>query len=291
VASINREIQALLSQIEALQRTIEASSSIYANDPVALFQADGLTAYDWQREALTTDARRVILNITRQGGKSETGGAKGLHEALYTPNSEILFISPAGRQSANIYLRALSLFRAISAPMSTSKLSADEVRFSNGSRMVALPGNPDTIRGYSPNLVIIDEASRVSDELYHSIRPMLAATNGTLWSLSTPAGRRGWFFREFTNGPVRSKANPGGWLKFEVPADQVPHINRDDVEADRQSLGDLIVAQEYECQFIEGIGSFFRPEDIRRAFSGYDIPALFETDLPEWEDASIEVLA
>lgn len=290
MASINRNIEQLLRDIAGLEKTIGAGTSPYADDPVRLFEAAGLTAYDWQREALTTDARRVIFNNSRQSGKSQVGGAKGLHVTMYTPNQTVLFISPSGRQASNIFLRALALFYMIGAPMGTTKLSADEVRFANGSRMLALPGNPDTIRGFSPNLVIIDEASRVSDDLYHAIRPMLAATGGDLWALSTPAGRRGWYFREWTQGHVRSKHNTGGWLKIQITADQVPHIAKEDVEADRASLGDLIVRQEYFCEFIEGMGSLFRPEDIAYFFSGDDILPLFETDLPEWADETIEAL-
>lgn len=291
MASINQDINRLLKDIEGLEKTIGAGTSEYADDPVRLFESGGLKAYDWQREALTTDARRLILNISRQAGKSQVGGAKGLHVTMYTPNKTVLFISPSGRQASNIFLRALALFYAIGAPMATTKLSADEIRFANGSRMLALPGNPDTIRGFSPDLVIIDEASRVSDDLYHAIRPMLAATKGDLWALSTPAGRRGWFFREWTKGHTRSKHNPGGWFKTQITADQVPHIAQEDVDADRVSLGELIVQQEYYCEFIEGMGSFFRPEDIQRAFSGYDIQPLFKTDLPEWADETIELLA
>ena len=67
--------------------------------------------------------------------------------------------------------------------------------------MVALPGNEMTTRGYSDvGLLVVDEASRVSDELYYSIRPMLAVSGGRLIALSTPWGARGWFHAAWTGG-------------------------------------------------------------------------------------------
>jgi hypothetical protein len=70
-----------------------------------------------------------------------------------------------------------------------------------------LPGKPasrrittsvyTTIRGYTPILIIIDEASRVPDDLYRAVRPMLAVSHGQIVAISTPFGQRGWFFNEW----------------------------------------------------------------------------------------------
>ena len=73
--------------------------------------------------------------------------------------------------------------------------------FPNGSRIVGLPGNEATVRGFSAvALMLVDEASRVSDDLYRAIRPMLAVSDGTLWLMSTPFGKRGFFYEAWANG-------------------------------------------------------------------------------------------
>jgi hypothetical protein len=52
----------------------------------------------------------------------------------------------------------------------------------NGSRLIGLPGQERTIRGFSSvSLLVIDEAARVEDESYQSVRPMLAVSNGDVW--------------------------------------------------------------------------------------------------------------
>ena len=81
--------------------------------------------------------------------------------------------------------------------------SALKTEFANGSRILALPGTERTIPGLAgAALVIIDEASRVEDELLAAVRPMLATTagGGRLIALTTPAGKRGWFFDAWTGG-------------------------------------------------------------------------------------------
>jgi hypothetical protein len=45
-------------------------------------------------------------------------------------------------------------------------------------------------------LMICDEAARIEDPLYYSVQPMLAVSQSRLIALSTPFGRRGWFFHE-----------------------------------------------------------------------------------------------
>jgi hypothetical protein len=57
------------------------------------------------------------------------------------------------------------------------------------------------LRGFSAvSLLIIDEASRVEDSVYKALRPMLAVGNGDLWLLSTPFGKRGFFYENWAGG-------------------------------------------------------------------------------------------
>ena len=76
-----------------------------------------------------------------------------------------------------------------------------KAQMENGSRILALPGTEKTVRGYAQaSLVVIDEAARVEDELIAAVRPMLAVSEGggRLIALTTPAGKRGWFFDAWT---------------------------------------------------------------------------------------------
>lgn len=68
-------------------------------------------------------------------------------------------------------------------------------QLAGGSRIVFLPGHEANVCGVSGcTLLVVDEAARVRDALYKSLRPMLATTNGRTWLMSTPFGKRGLFW-------------------------------------------------------------------------------------------------
>jgi hypothetical protein len=118
----------------------------------------------------------------------------------------------------------------------------------NGSRIISLPGDEKTIRGYSGvKLLVIDEAARVPDELYYSVRPMLAVSGGRLAALSTPFGKQGWFYKEWHNG--------SGWQRVRITAEECPRIPREFLEQEKRSLGADWYAQEYGCVFIDACGA------------------------------------
>ena len=78
------------------------------------------------------------------------------------------------------------------------------IELPDGGRIMAVPGSEQTIRGVPAlDLLIIDEASRVTDELMVAVRPMIATTGGTIMALSTPAGQKGWFFEAAEGGSPR----------------------------------------------------------------------------------------
>jgi hypothetical protein len=139
------------------------------------------------------------------------------------------------------------------------------LELANGSRIVSLPGEEGTIRGYSGvALLVIDEAARVTDELYAAVRPMLAVSRGRLVALSTPFGKRGWFFEEWQGA--------NDWERVRITAEQCPRITADFLEGERQALGPRWYRQEYECSFEEAVDAFFSHADIMAALSGRVAP-------------------
>jgi hypothetical protein len=137
----------------------------------------------------------------------------------------------------------------------------------NGSRIVSLPGDEKNIRGYSGvSLLIVDEAARVDDALYFAIRPMLAVSKGRMVCLSTPFGKRGWFFESWTG--------PDSWDRYRIIANECPRITPDFLAEERRALGPRWFAQEYLCSFEDTVDSVFASEDILSALSE-DVAPLF----------------
>lgn len=113
-------------------------------------------------------------------------------------------------------------------------------------------------------LVVIDEASRVPDALIAAVRPALATTNGRLIALSTPAGKRGWFYLEYAGGVE--------WERSRVVATDCPRISREFLADELRALGPRVYAQEYECEFFDPDTAVFSSELIDRALSADLMP-------------------
>jgi len=238
-----------------------------ALDRVAFAEDLGISPDPWQRDLLRSTSKRVLLNITRQGGKSTTAAVIALHRALYHPQSLVLVLAPALRQSQELFGKVASFYRRLGRPVAAQGERRLSLELENSSRIVTLPGTEKTIRGFSgASLLLVDEAARVANDLYASIRPMLAVSGGRLLALSTPFGTRGWFYDAWVS------AEP--WERYEVPATEVPRISPEFLEEERRALGEWWFEQEYMCRFLDAETQAFRREDIDRAF---------EEEVQPWE--------
>ena len=219
-----------------------------ALDPSLILKARGMAVDAWQRDFLLSKQQYVLLNCCRQAGKSTATSALALHEALYSPKSDVIILSPGQRQSSELFRKILEGYSALNRPLKADYETQMKMELANGSRILCLPGKEETIRCFTPSLLIIDEASRVTDDLYRAVRPMLAVGRGRLIALSTPFGQRGWFFKEWddTSSPFK---------KIKVTWQQCPRITPDFIQDEIRAMGNAWVQQEYECLFtaLEGL--------------------------------------
>lgn len=240
-----------------------------ATDPVGLAVALGLDPDAWQADVLRSRAPRVLLNCSRQSGKSTVAGLLAVHQALYVPDSLVLMVSPSQRQSAELYRTARSMYRRLGRPVPVDQESALQLALENGSRIVALPGSEATIRGYSSvALLCVDEAARVEDGLWESVAPMVAVSGGRVLALSTPWGRRGWWAAAWHEAAA-------SWERVKVTAWECPRIPRAFLEEQQASLGPWFFAQEYEAEFRDTAEQLFSTAEIERAFTSEVAPLRF----------------
>lgn len=178
-------------------------------------------------------------------------------------------VAPVGRQGGE-YVRKTSAFvRKLGIRVRGDGDNDISVLFPNGSRIVGLPDVESSPRGFSNvALLLIDEASRVEDEMYKAVRPMLAVSGGELWLMSTPNGRKGFFWEEWERGGPE-------WTRIAVPATECPRIPRAFLEEERRKHPARSFAREYLCEFGEAEESVFREDVIRRAIRS-DVKPLFK---------------
>ena len=229
-----------------------------ALDPV-LWAKSELSFYPdhWQTEVLQSKASRILLNCSRQSGKSTVTAILALHTAIFKPGSLILLLSPTLRQSGELFRNVLSFYSRLDSPIHSEAESALRLELNNKSRIVSLPGQEHTIRGFAGvSLLIVDEAARVQDDLYFSVRPMLAVSKGRLIALSTPWGKRGWWHQSWISQEL--------WKRYEVPATLCPRISKEFLEEEHRALGEWWFRQEYLCEFMETEDQLFSHDLIEQ---------------------------
>jgi hypothetical protein len=212
-----------------------------------------------QAEVLQAKTKRGILNCTRQWGKSTVTAAKAVHRAWTHPKSLVLVVSPGERQSGLFLEKAEVFVRALGLPVRGDGYNDLSLMLPNGSRMVGLPGKPETVRGFSGvSLLVVDEAAQVSNAMYDAVTPMIAASRGELWLMSTPNGKRGFFWEEWSRGGEL-------WTRVRVPATECPRIDPEYLDEERRRKTERVFAQEYMCEFGDAEAAVFSEDSIQRA--------------------------
>ena len=253
--------QQLLREIEKLEATRRARRVEVKDDRVAFARLLGIEPDEWQARLLRSDAPQILINCGRQTGKSTIAAVLALHGALIRPRALVLILAPAERQGKELFSKVAAFYRTLGYPIPTDSYRKLGMELKNGSRIEALPGTEKTVRGFSAvDLLVVDEASRVSDELYHAVRPMLAVSGGRLLMLSTPFGKRGEFYEAWEDGGA-------AWERYEVPASECPRISAEFLAAERRAMPERVFLQEFQCMFCEVDDQIFSNELVMGALT------------------------
>lgn len=242
---------------------------LYKCDPISLVEDKydlGFTLDPVQQRLLECDSSRIIVKCCRQWGKSTTAAAKAA--ALSEEGKGlILIVAPSDRQARECFGKCAGMLHSAHGEDEFVIDGRTELVRKNGARIVAVP-TKGQIRGFSnPRAVIFDEAAFAADEDYKGkIRPMLSH-GGKVILLSTPFGKRGFFYDVWERGGVR-------WTRFDVPASKCTHIPKEFLEEERVALGPTWYAQEYEGEFLDSVASFFDMDAVRAGLQ-VDIEPLF----------------
>ena len=256
---LNQAVNSLLT------RRVQAMAA----DPVELFaRAVGRAPIPYQERVLR-GSESVLLACGRQSGKSTTCSVVALHRALFFPGSLVILVAGVWRQSQELYKKLRDTYEAVAYVCSVTDVSATRMEFANGSRVVCLPGNASGVRGFSaPDLIVCDEAAFANDALFAALMPMTLVSRGRTILLSSPAGRRGFFWTQWSEGG-------DAWRREQVRSADCPFIDHTELERHRQTMPAIIYASEYEAEFTDLSGSVFAYDHIM-AMLDCDAEPLFE---------------
>ena len=203
----------------------------------------------WQVRLLRSRSKKIIVNVARQQGKSTTAAAKAVHRAVFFPGSVILIVAPAVPQASELRRKIDEHLRNLKLETKAIADNKRELEFANGSRIIIVAADEDTVRSYTAHMIIEDEAAMVPDVVYEAMEPMLLVTGGQHILLGTPKGMRKHHFADIWHDTEKS-----AWDRYEVNAWQNPRVPANvlqELKAEKERLGRLWwFQQEYECSFV-----------------------------------------
>jgi hypothetical protein len=217
--------------------------------------------------------KRIALNCNRQWGKSTLAAILAVHRLVILPGSTVLIVGPSGRQSGETLRKVAGFLNFLKIPTRGDGVNKASLLLPNGSRIVALPAVDATSRGFSAvSMLVVDEASRVRDCVYLALRPALAVSRGDIILVSTPNGRRGFFYREMSAMTVAAPGIKEDWLRHTGPvSESLPRVPPDFI-AEERARGETYFRQEYLCEFVE-TGKYVFDEQLLHKIVKHELEA------------------
>ena len=250
-------------------------------DPVKFAElVVGVKLFPYQKKFLRDRSKRILFVGGRQVGKSTIVALRALWRAWCWSNQVVLIIAPTLRQSKLTFNKIRQFILRSKILMSDiEKLTLSEIRFSNGSSIHCLPSGHagETIRGFTADMIIIDEGAYVPDEVYVAMMPSLAVKDGEMIIVGSPGGKSGYMWKAW---------NSPDWSKHHVPATKSPLISQDFIDEFRRTHTDVEYRREILAEFTDEDDTYFsigavhevakgkrwnEPRDGYRYFAGLDV--------------------
>jgi len=230
---------------------------------------------DWEKEAL--EHRGDLLLCTgRQIGKTYILSRKCAIRMLEKPNTKIIIASLTEDQAKLIIIMIvdyLEKYHKKEIALGKQKPTQNKVHLKNGSEALARPVGQtgDALRGFTGDILILDEVARFSELIMTSAKPTLLSTGGEIWAASTPKGKKGYFWDCFQNKDGRFKvihASSEDIIRNRELSEGWTQEQRDKaikfLEAEKKEMSSVQYGQEYLGLFLEEIRQYFPDELIAR---------------------------
>ena len=222
-------------------------------------------ALPYQKKVILDNSKVKILNFSRQIGKSWTAAYLATQKCLMKKNGLVIYLS-TGQRAADESLKTCRKFGDAIKVLSDGKITYDStascITYSNGSRIMTLPGKPESCRGWTVDLLVCDEMAfwQQPDECWQAIVPALlnkiAGGDKEIIICSTPLGKNSLFFDLCQRAKVEND-----WKYFEV---SIHDAIKDGLNVDLEQLHKLIpdpiqFSIEFECSFADSSNDFLSP--------------------------------
>ena len=239
--------------------------------------------YDsWQEQIMKAEGD-ILANTGRQVGKTTIFAHKIAQYMLDNPNHQVIVVSLTEDQAQLIIIMILDYLEKQhkkDIQKGKNKPTKSRVWIKNGAHVISRPvGNTgDAVRGFTGNVLYIDEASGMPELMWKAAMPTLMTTGGQIWMSSTPRGKfinntneKNFFFKCWENPDEK-------WQIFTINSEEVinnrkigddwTQIKKDKaikfLKNQKSILTEMEYAQEYLAQFLDDMRQWF-PDDLIRS--------------------------
>lgn len=219
----------------------------------------GVEPFYYQQEFMDHDSDRKVFVAGRQVGKSRVASWMALHYAVTHPDSLVLVTADALRQSSELFAQLqteLNNAGMAESAWGIERSTQTEIEFEHGSRIKVVPTgrNGNKIRGFTADMIIVDEAAFVEDTIFEEvIEPMTFVSGGTIVLTSTPYGASGYFYKK----AQKSEISDARWHKTQVQSSDNPKISQEDIDDYKEGKTQTQIRQEVYGEFVPTGDQFF----------------------------------
>jgi len=222
--------------------------------------------YPFQEELVNTiyEERFTIVKCPRQSGKSQTSLAFMLHYILFNEQKNIAILANKSATSRELLGRLQFAYEKL--PMwlqqGVMEWNKGSIELENGSRILAGSTSSSSIRGYSFNLIFLDEFAFVqqnmAEDFFRSVYPTISSgTDSKVIIVSTPNGMNHYYkmWLDAVEGRNTYKA-------FEINWWDVPGRDKAWMEETIANTSEEQFKQEFECEFLGSAGTLISPAKL-----------------------------
>lgn len=230
----------------------------------------------WQQRVLDVKGH-FLLCTGRQVGKTTIFAIKAAKYMIAHKNARIIVVSLTEDQAQLIIIMIRAYLESVDKKLFKRPLSKhstkNKIMLTNGSQVLSRPvGNTgDAVRGFTGDILIIDEASRMPESVFIAAKPTLLTTGGKIWMCSTPFGKQGYFYESWLNKHDRFEVfhiSSEEVIKNRPISESWTEQQREEglkmLDEEKKDMGTLSYSQEYLGLFMEDLRRFFSDDWIKQ---------------------------
>ena len=209
--------------------------------------------------------RFTICKLPRQSGKSVTVTAYLIHQAIFRDNINIAILANKRETAFELMAKLQTSYENLPKWLQQGVLAWNKgsIELENGSRITASSTSSSAVRGFSYNIVMLDEfafvPTNIADEFFSSVYPTISSGKSTkVIIVSTPNGMNHFYKLWHDAEKGRNSYNPISAHWSEVPG-------RDEKwkEETIRNTSEQQFQQEFGCDFIGSAGTLISAPKLK----------------------------